>query len=68
MNEARKQKILENVKKFKIKNFILLAQIRPEYLTLSIFLLLLNIPLLPMVRHLKPLTLLLKVLTVQNAL
>ena len=77
MNEARKQKILENVKKFKIKNFILLtvagiinafgvtvflnpvklydsgisgtsmllAQITPEYLTLSIFLLILNIPL-----------------------
>lgn len=77
MNEARKQKILENVKKFKIKNVILLtiagiinafgvtvflnpvklydsgisgtsmllAQITPEYLTLSIFLLILNIPL-----------------------
>ena len=77
MNEARKQKILEKVKKFKIKNFILLtvagiinafgvtvflspvklydsgisgtsmllAQITPEYLTLSIFLLILNIPL-----------------------
>ena len=77
MNEARKQKILENVKKFKIKNVILLtvagiinafgvtvflnpvklydsgisgtsmllSQITPEYLTLSIFLLLLNIPL-----------------------
>ncbi len=77
MNEARKQKILENVKKFKVKNVILLtvagiinafgvtvflnpvhlydsgisgtamllAQITPEYLTLSIFLLLLNIPL-----------------------
>jgi len=25
MNEARKQKILDNVKKFKIKNFILLT-------------------------------------------
>ena len=77
MNEARKQKILENVKKFRIKNFILLtvagiinafgvtvflnpvklydsgisgtsmllSQITPEYLTLSIFLLILNIPL-----------------------
>lgn len=77
MNESRKQKILHNVKKFKIKNFILLtlagiinafgvtvflspvklydsgisgtsmllAQITPEYLTLSIFLLILNIPL-----------------------
>ncbi len=77
MNEARKQKILVNVKKFKIKNFIfltvagiinafgvtvflnpvklydsgisgtsmLLAQITPEYLTLSVFLLVLNIPL-----------------------
>ena len=77
MNEARKQKILENVKKFKIKNVILLtvagiinafgvtvflnpvklydsgisgtsmllAQITPEYLTLSIFLLILNVPL-----------------------
>ena len=77
MNETRKQKILENIKKFKIRNFImltlagiinafgitvflnpvklydsgisgtsmLLAQITPEYLTLSIFLLVLNIPL-----------------------
>ena len=77
MNEARKQKILENVKKFRVKNVILLtiagiinafgvtvflnpvklydsgisgtsmllAQITPEYLTLSIFLLILNIPL-----------------------
>ena len=77
MNEARKQKILEKVKKFKIRNFILLtvagiinafgvtvflspvklydsgisgtsmllAQITPEYLTLSIFLLILNVPL-----------------------
>lgn len=77
MNESRKQRILHNVKKFKIKNFILLtvagiinafgvtvflspvklydsgisgtsmllAQITPEYLTLSIFLLILNIPL-----------------------
>lgn len=77
MNESRKQKILHNVKKFKIKNFVLLtvagiinafgvtvflspvklydsgisgtsmllAQITPEYLTLSVFLLILNIPL-----------------------
>ena len=77
MNETRKQKILHNVKKFKIKNFLLLtiagiinafgvtvflspvklydsgisgtsmllAQITPEYLTLSIFLLILNVPL-----------------------
>ncbi len=77
MNESRKQKILYNVKKFKIKNFVLLtvagiinafgvtvflspvklydsgisgtsmllAQITPEYLTLSIFLLILNVPL-----------------------
>lgn len=77
MNKERKELILKNVKKFKIKNFILLtvagiinafgitvflnpvklydsgisgtsmllAQITPEYLTLSIFLLILNIPL-----------------------
>ncbi len=77
MNKERKQKILDNVKKFKIKNFLLLtmagiinafgviiflnpvklydsgisgtsmllAQVTPENLTLSVFLLLLNIPL-----------------------
>lgn len=77
MNQTRKERILNNAKKFKIKNFImltvagvinafgitvflnpvklydsgisgtsmLLAQITPEWLTLSIFLLILNIPL-----------------------
>lgn len=77
MNKERKELILNNVKKFKIKNFILLtvagiinafgitvflnpvklydsgisgtsmllAQVTPKYLTLSIFLLILNIPL-----------------------
>ena len=77
MNKAKKDKILDNVKKFRISKFImltiagiinafgitmflspvklydsgisgtsmLLSQVTPEYLTLSIFLLLLNIPL-----------------------
>lgn len=77
MNESRKQKILKNVKKFKIKSFImltlagiinafgvtvflspvklydsgisgtsmLLSQITPEFFSLSVFLLILNIPL-----------------------
>lgn len=77
MNKERKERILNNVKKFKIKNFVLLtlagvinafgvtvflnpvklydsgisgtsmllAQITPEWLTLSIFLLVLNVPL-----------------------
>ncbi len=77
MNESRKKIILDNVKKFKIRNFLmltvaglinsigvtmflnpvklydsgisgtsmLLAQVTPEYLKLSIFLLALNIPL-----------------------
>ncbi len=77
MNKERKKKILDNVKKFKTKNFLLLtlagiinafgvivflnpvklydsgisgtsmllAQVTPENMTLSVFLLLLNIPL-----------------------
>ncbi|MBQ8184057.1 MAG: YitT family protein [Clostridia bacterium] len=77
MNESRKKKILDNIKKFKLRNFLmltvaglvnsigvtmflnpvklydsgisgtsmLLAQVTPEYLTLSVFLLILNIPL-----------------------
>ena len=77
MNESRKKKILDTIKKFKLRNFLmltvaglvnsigvtmflnpvklydsgisgtsmLLAQVTPEYLTLSVFLLILNIPL-----------------------
>ena len=77
MNKERRERILRNVRKFKIKNFImltvagiinavgitlflypvklydsgisgtsmLLAQVTPEWLTLSVFLLILNIPL-----------------------
>ena len=77
MNNTRRQRIIENIKKFKIKNFImltvagiinafgvtvflnpvnlydsgisgtsmLLAEVTPPQLTLSVFLLILNIPL-----------------------